>query len=232
MLLGCVIFELPFRIMDLILGNFASGLISIPDILVKVIAILLSYWTYIIKKGVFKIALASLSFLFIVWMSFCGYNMWIHKLSYETISGKIEKKYVKNVEFQTSESDTLSLDYFRGKYLVLDHWNTSCGVCYEKFPQVQKFYDVYKNNPELVFYAVHSRGKNGTENEDARKGARILKERGYTFPCLSIDIDNPVLKELGVDGYPTVLIFDKRSDLVFRGNIKNASKFVEKVLKN
>lgn len=31
-------------------------------------------------------------------------------------------------------SDTVSLDVFKGKILVLDFWHTRCGPCYKKFP--------------------------------------------------------------------------------------------------
>jgi hypothetical protein len=37
------------------------------------------------------------------------------------------------------------------------------------------------------------------------------------------------LKELGVDGYPTVLIFDKSGTAIFRGNMENASDYIGKL---
>ena len=56
-----------------------------------------------------------------------------------------------------------------------------------------------------------------------------MENRSFSFPCLAIDIDNPVLKELGVNSYPKVLIFDKQSNLIFRGSIENASNYIKKL---
>jgi hypothetical protein len=66
--------------------------------------------------------------------------------------------------------------------------------------------------------------------ESISAGNTILQEKGYTFPCLSIDIDNPVLQELGVNRYPTVLIFNKTSELIFKGNMENASQYIADIL--
>jgi thiol-disulfide isomerase/thioredoxin len=156
--------------------------------------------------------------------------MWINKLSYGSFTGKIDKVEITDFRFQNTEGDTLSLNDYRGKIVVVDCWYTHCGVCYKKFPEVQAFYDKFKGNPEIVFFALHSRTKNKGEKETPEKGYEILKDEGYTFPCFSIDIDEPKLKELGVDRYPIVLIFDKENNMIFRGNIRNVEKFINKIL--
>jgi hypothetical protein len=94
-------------------------------------------------------------------------------------------------------------------------------------PEVQKLYDTYKNNDRVAIYSIHSRVHK--ENETNVTGSEILKENNYSFPCLSIDMKDEMLKELGVNRYPTVLIFDKESKLVFRGNIKNAGNYIRQL---
>ncbi|MDR1102703.1 MAG: hypothetical protein LBL42_02995 [Tannerella sp.] len=66
--------------------------------------------------------------------------------------------------------------------------------------------------------------------ENCSTGARILEEEGYKYPCLAIDMENPVLKELGVNSYPTVLLFDRDSKLIFRGSIETVKDYIEKIL--
>jgi hypothetical protein len=42
-------------------------------------------------------------------------------------------------------------------------------------------------------------------------------------------MDNPILREMEINGYPTVLIFDKGGNIIFKGNIENASSYIEKI---
>ena len=218
-LLGASVLQLPMRII-----NFESTLGTLLDFLFHLLAICMAYCFYKSKKTI-RLIIIAVSVAMCVFIYFKGYPMWRHNLNYGTFLGNVEKTYIDNIEFQTSEGDTLLLSSFKGKYLVLDCWYTYCGVCYEEFPEVQAFYDTYKDNSDVIFYALHSRMEN---EETTEKGSQILKERAYTFPCLSIDINNTVLKELGVRVYPTVIIFDRESNLIFRGGIENVTRFVEK----
>jgi thiol-disulfide isomerase/thioredoxin len=227
-ILGCSIFPVPVHIFYL-----NSTLRTLPDYIMHIGGISVGYWFVLSRSHYLKATIVILSIILCLFVYIKGYSMWIHKLNYGTFTGLVEHTHhTANVAFQTNNGDTVQLSDFKGKYLLLDCWYTYCGSCYKKFPQVQEFYDKYKDNPELAIYAVHSRVVAATRKkgqESVRTGSDILKKEGYTFPCLSIDIDNPVLKELGVI-YPVVLIFNRESNLVFRGDIENASKYISNIL--
>jgi thiol-disulfide isomerase/thioredoxin len=161
--------------------------------------------------------------------------MWVHKIYYGSFTGQTAKLEISNLQFQNTEGDTISLSDFRGKYVVVDCWYTYCGVCYKKIPIVQELYDKYKDNTEIVIFALHSRmsDRAGYDKETVETGSDILKTRmRLSLPCFSIDIDDPMLELLGVTGYPTVLIFDGEGYLTFRGTIENAGDFIDKKLNN
>jgi len=223
-LIGASILQLPIRI-----TNFSGTLISLPDFLFHLLGIVLGYLFY--KSGkVFRITILAFSLSSCLFLYFTGYDLWIHQLNYGTFTGIIDndnKEY--NLRFRTNSGDSLSLSDFKGKYLLLDCWNTYCGVCYKKMPEMQRLYDAYKGNDNIVISSMHSYMRD--RNEDYNAGSEILKKEGFTFSCLEIDIKDPVLKEMGVNAYPTVLIFDKQSKLIFRGDIENAKKRIEKLLK-
>ncbi|MDR0811348.1 MAG: TlpA family protein disulfide reductase [Paludibacter sp.] len=182
-----------------------------------------------------KTIMASVGIAACIFMYFMFNDLWLNKLNHGTFTGKVEKQHISDFEFQTAEGDTISIYDFKGKIVVIDCWYTYCGVCYKKFPAVQIVYDKLKNNPEVVFFALHSRIERNenrkSKPETVETGLKILKKDGYTFPCYSIDIDNPKLEELGVDAYPTVLIFDRESNLIFRGSIENAERYIKKLIK-
>jgi thiol-disulfide isomerase/thioredoxin len=155
--------------------------------------------------------------------------MWQNKLNFGTFTGKVESVKSYPLSFQNSDGDTLNIEMYRGKYLILDCWYTYCGICYKEFPKVQVLYDKYKDSKNVVLYAMHNRMMD--KKEDFKTGSNILREEGYTFPSFSIDINDSILKkELKVNVYPTVLIFNKNSGLIYRGNIEGAGKLIAKLL--
>ena len=225
-LLGCSILQLPTRIL-----TFSASLVSLPDFLFHLLGIIMGYLFYKSNR-IIRINILAFSLLSCLFLYFKGYDMWIDKLNFGTFAGKVESKQNYDLNFQTNTGDSLSLSDFNGKYLLLDCWNTYCGVCYKKMPKMQQLYDDFKQNPEVSIYAMHSFMEKTNRNdspENYASGSEILEKRGYSFPCIAIDIDNPVLKELGVNAYPTVLIFDKQSNLIFRGSIESARNYIKKL---
>ncbi|MDR2954700.1 MAG: TlpA family protein disulfide reductase [Prevotella sp.] len=221
MIIGISLLQLPATI---ILFDSTKG--SRSGYIIHLSAILFAYISYKVKKK-YRYIICVVCILCGMWLSVCGENYWNHKIDFGTFTGKLSEKEVYNLKFQTEEGDTLSIDDFKGQYVVIDCWYTYCGVCYKKFPKVQELYDKYKDSERVALYSIHSRIVDRKEN--FKTGTNILKEEGYTFPSFSIDIDDPILNQLGVDVYPTVLIFDKDSKLIFRGNIESAEKLIEKL---
>ena len=233
-LVGCSFFQVPIRI-----WWFNNTLGSLPDFLFHLLGIVLGYLFYKSNKT-FRIIILIFSLSSCFFLYFKGYDMWLHKLNYETFSGTIKDNNLEyNLTFQINTGDTLSLSDFKGKYLLLDCWYTYCGSCYRAMPKMQKLYDTHRENNSIVVSSMHSYIKNvdkrlndgKSKKEDYTTGSEILKEEDCTYPCWAIDIENPILRELGVSVYPTVLIFDRQSNLIFRGNIENAERLIKKLLK-
>jgi thiol-disulfide isomerase/thioredoxin len=59
-----------------------------------------------------------------------------------------------DLAFQTLDGQELHLSDFKGKVVFLDLWGTWCIQCVAEMPTVQKLYDHYKNNPQVVFLIV------------------------------------------------------------------------------
>ncbi|WP_029904858.1 TlpA disulfide reductase family protein [Prevotella sp. 10(H)] len=220
-LLGVSIVTVPMHAAD-----FEPRLISLPEYFIHLLGILLGFSCFYIKKIYFKITLTVLSLLVAAWLSIPGYEMWLHKINFHTFTGKVTDDTDYNLTFNNTDSDTLSIKDFRGRYLLLDCWHSFCGVCYQELPYVQETYDKYKDNSLIKIYSLHCRMED--RDESVQTGARILSENGYSLPALSIDIENSVLKEgIGVEVFPTVLIFDKESKLIYKGNIERAAKLID-----
>ena len=219
-LFGACIIEIPVRVL-----YFQSTLVSLPDIVLKLISIMIGYVFFKIRSTTGKIVLSVFAVLLYLWSAYVGYDLWVNKLNYGTFTGRTNSAVEGSVIFQNEHDENVSLKDFEGKYLILDFWSSSCGVCYKKFPEVQKVYDTYKATPEIEVYAVFCR--TNKKGETAQTGQQILEERGYTFPSLSMDMDDPILKEIRVSGFPTVIIFNPKGELIFRGRIEGAQKYID-----
>lgn len=219
--LGTSILEIPLRLFD-----FSNSLFTLGTLLSCWFSIITAYLIYRIKIKKIKILISILSIATIIWFSFSGYSLWVHKINHGTFKGITEQIIETPIVFQDSTGLNIPLNDFSGKYLVLDFWVSSCGVCFKKFPQVQNIYNDLKTADNIKLYSVFcSSSKRG---ETHQNGVDMLQQRGYTFPTLSLDGDNPILKEIGVDAYPTVIIFDPNGKLIFRGDIESAEQLINK----
>lgn len=219
---GCSIVELPLSIF-----TFKSTMNAHPELIFRYLSIAAAYFTFSLKPVWAKILAVVANFALLMWMIFVGYVFWFNKTSYGTWTGHVEQVVESPFIFDSPTGEPLSLDHFKGSYVVLDCWNSGCGYCFEAFPYVQALYDKYKGSSDIRVMGLHCR--NERYNETYLKGTQLLVERGYTFPCLSVDIKNTVLSDLGVDGFPTVLIFDTAGKLILRGNIEVAAKHLDKL---
>lgn len=220
--IGCSILELPMSIIW-----YKSTMGAKPELVFRYIAIAAAYLTCRFRPIGLKVLTAAVNFTLLAWMIFAGYNLWFNHLSYGTWTGKVEQTIENQFVFDTPTGEQLSIDHFKGNYLLIDCWNSFCGYCFKAFPDVQAVYDRHKESPDIKVIGLHCRYDK--HNETLTTGTQLIANSGYTFPCLSIDIKDPALEELGVDGFPTVLIFDPTGKLIFRGGIDGAGEYLSKI---
>ena len=111
-----------------------------------------------------------------------------------------------------------------GKFIVLDFWNTGCGVCFKKFPKLEHYYARYKYNPNVKFFAVNSPLRRDTVGQ----AAATIQKYGYTFPVLYAE--NAVVNSaFNVHSFPTVIIIDSAQRIVYRGNLDGIDAVLSRV---
>ena len=107
--------------------------------------------------------------------------------------------YVEQATFVSLDGDTLSVDQFEGKVVMIDFWETWCKPCLASFPTMQKLTEEYPD--DFVVLAV-TPGFTDTK-EDARAFA---EENDYTFQY-AMDT-NKLHQKLGVQGIPFKVYVD------------------------
>lgn len=216
---------LPELILRLI--SWDSTEISLPDMLNRTATVLLTCCYFAVKSTRAKnMIIALLTIIFLI--CFLGFSYWSHKISFNTFTGRVvHSQIAANIEF-CNDGTKENLDSIYDEYLFLYVWITRCGYCYESFPKLQEEYEDFSSNNSFSIYALHCWAK----NENEKTGMKKLQEIGYTFPCLSIPLDSPFLVETEVAGYPTVLILNRKRELVFRGRLDNAIEYIKEFAKS
>ncbi len=71
--------------------------------------------------------------------------------------------------------DTLSLDAYHGRPVIINFWTTWCGVCVHELSLFEKFYEEYHD--QVGFIAVCS----GKTEQEAKE---LIEKNGVTFPVV------------------------------------------------
>ena len=226
--LGVSIIDIPYRLHHG-WSFFVETLNSFPNILIWWFGILCGLLCALIRNSYLKVSYTAIILFLFFFVSTKGYGFWSHKLSFDTFTGKVVEECTFPITFQNDEGENVFLNSLEGTYLIFDFWTSSCGVCFLRFPHVQKVFDKWWDNNNVQVYGVFCRFEE--YGETFNTGAKMLVEIGYTFPSLSMDIHDPAVEGMGIKVYPTVLIFNKNKELIFRGNIEYAEKYLDNLMK-
>ena len=115
-------------------------------------------------------------------------------------------KKAPNFTLETLEGETVSLEDYRGKIVLINFWATWCPYCRDEMPDLQKLYDNNKDDDFIVLAIDVAEEKSLAE--------KYIKEGGYTFPVL-LDKDGAVAyKKYLVGGLPASFFIDKDGTLL------------------
>lgn len=218
LLAGHSLVELPTRIID-----FQGPLVSFPDFVVRTLGIVCGaiYWQ---TKAPLNLATLALLCTVPVFMYFQGYNYWLQKLNYGTFTGNVSYSQPTYFEAFTKNGKVINDSDLENKIVLLDFWNTTCGVCFMKFPYVEELQAKYKDDPNVMIMAVNA----PLEGDKPGQAFQMIEERGYTFPVV-ITKDEQMAERFGVFTYPKTFIIANNRTVVFYGDIWLAANKIEQL---
>ena len=108
-------------------------------------------------------------------------------------------------------------DSTRGQYLVVNFWGMWCGPCVAEMPELQQFYEKYRNDKSVSILTI-------SNDKDLAELREWMAKRKLTIPTLFDD--GYVSKIAKVSVFPTTWFIDKEGKLQFTA-IGNTGALVE-----
>jgi thiol-disulfide isomerase/thioredoxin len=222
LLLGLWIIQLPIRIID-----FGPTLVTLLESISHTLGIVFGYF-YLQNKKPLNFILLFIGCSFVTFVFFQGYDNWTHWVSYGSFTGKVTAyKIQQKFEGINEKNNQINNQTLENKIVLLDFWHTRCGACFQKFPQLQSFYEKYKNDDSISVFAVDK-----PLEEDKQKSAfKVIEEEGYNFPVL-VPNDEELPEKFGVKYYPTTFVINRQGNVVYKGDIEGAILMVEGLKRN
>ncbi|MFQ5797770.1 MAG: redoxin domain-containing protein, partial [Bacteroidota bacterium] len=133
--------------------------------------------------------------------------------SKEELRGKRFTKAAPDFEAKNLSGEVIQLAKLKGKVVVLDFWATWCGPCRAAFPFVQKVYEKYRENSDVMILAVNTWERvKGAERVDMVEN--FMEKNNYTFPV--VYDESKVVDKYEVEGIPTQFYIDREGTIQFK----------------
>nr|WP_255516170.1 TlpA disulfide reductase family protein [Flammeovirga sp. EKP202] len=109
------------------------------------------------------------------------------------------------IALASPKGETIALESFRGKYVMIDFWASWCRPCRMENPNVLKAYSKYKEKGFEVYGVSIDR--------DAEAWKKAIEQDHISWAQV-LDEDGSVATQYGVEGIPFTLLLDKEGKII------------------
>lgn len=134
-----------------------------------------------------------------------------------------ETKATQAFDFTAMDKDgkTVKLSDFKGKKVYINMWASWCGPCMREIPELEKVYQKYKDNKDIVFLSMTSPNDAEFKNQSPQDKSKDVilkkaKELGATYPVL-FDVNDRFIINYAIRSFPTHILIN--SDGTFETRI-------------
>ncbi len=153
-------------------------------------------------------------------------KIWVNKLIAFSPSIKKEenREILNDFHWQMADSngEVFNLNEAKGKVIFINYWATWCPPCIAEMPSIQKLYNQYKDNPDVVFIF--------STTDPKEKVEQFMNDNSYSLPVYYMNTATP--QQLESNTIPFTVLIAKDGSIVIRkkGSADWNSKKVRKTI--
>ena len=144
-----------------------------------------------------------------------------------------------NFSIKNMDGNLVTPSDLKGKIVIIDFWAVWRGPCRVELPFFQKAYDKYKDNKNVIFFAINTKEKL-EEKERTPFIKSFINSNNYTFPVLMDEPELNLAARLGVEILPTKFAIDQNGNIQFSSigfygedeMLKEIDRWIELLLQN
>jgi thiol-disulfide isomerase/thioredoxin len=122
---------------------------------------------------------------------------------------KIEKtRAAYDFTLNQLDGETLNFEDLKGKVVFINFWATWCAPCVAEMPSINSLYEIYKDNPDIVFVMIN------VENKD-EKVRKFIKKKKFSFP-IYLPNASQIPRVYESKGIPTTFVLDKDGYIAYK----------------
>lgn len=110
------------------------------------------------------------------------------------------------ITFKDVKNNRVNLGDLEGKVVFLNFWATWCPPCLAEMPSVNKLYQQFEGDPEVVFLLIDA-------DSDFAKAQAYMDRKQYKMPVYTFASTLP--KQIFNGSLPTTLVFDKKGRISY-----------------
>ena len=107
---------------------------------------------------------------------------------------------LSGIRFKDASGKVIDLGDLQGKVVFLNFWATWCPPCRAEMPSINKLYEQFKDDKDVVFLFVDA-------DQDLDKAQKYMDKKAYKLPVYIADSTIP--SKLFRGALPTTIVFDK-----------------------
>lgn len=130
-----------------------------------------------------------------------------------------------NFSVTSLTDETVTLENYKGKVVLLDFWATWCKPCVQTMPSLQKLHDRFSTkNFSVLGISIDERGE--------KKVKAFAKKHRLTYPIFLDAKTNPAWESYNVKVIPAMFLIDASGQIVQQWTGEPDFKEVERVVEN
>lgn len=154
--------------------------------------------------------------IFISAISYFVMLNWQEYVFSREFNGKIDNLALK---FKTLDGREMNESNFLGKITVLYLWNSSCHVCFEKMPELEKLTKTFLDKKDVQIYSVII--PFSMIDTTSYSIVEKLSDKYKINYAISLDNSSTVTKNFSFNAFPIAVIIDRYGNPIYKGRFNN-----------